>query len=445
MNLKEYIDSIKNYKIGVIGIGVSNEPLIRLLCSEGCSVTALDKRTFQQLGNKAVELINLGAKLKLGNEYLDNLDYDIIFRSPSLMPYEPHLIKARENGCIITSEMEVFLALNKCKTIAVTGSDGKTTTTTIISELLKSSGYNVHVGGNIGNPLLCELPFFREDDIVVLELSSFQLHSMHCSPDIAIITNISVNHLDIHKDFEDYVNAKKQIYINQKPGSELVLNADDDILRKLPGTLFFSTEHETNGCYLKGSTIYRCGNHLMDISDILLPGFHNVKNYLAAFTATIGLADDDICKDVALTFKGVEHRLEFVKTVNGISFINDSIGTSPNRTIAGLQAMKDKPIIILGGHDKGIPFDDLANAVVKYAKKAVVTGETREKIAASLNCYPEFEYLVIDDFDSAVIAAYNVAEKGDIVLFSPACSSFDNFKNFEERGKKFKQIVMELL
>ena len=230
MTLSEYVNSIKNKRIGVIGIGISNVPLIRLLAFSGCDVTACDARTMDKLGMDALNLITMGVKLRLGSGYLDNLDFDIIFRTPGLMPFDSHLKAAEEKGSIITSEMEVFFSVCPCRTIAITGSDGKTTTSTIIAMLLKEAGYAVHLGGNIGHPLLCDAPMMKKEDIAVLELSSFQLHSMKCRPDVSVITNISSNHLDRHGTFEDYVEAKKSIFRGQTADDVLVLNADDSLV-----------------------------------------------------------------------------------------------------------------------------------------------------------------------------------------------------------------------
>ena len=459
MTLSEYINTIRDKKIAVIGIGISNEPLIRLLAFEGCNVTACDKRDFEKLGAKALELISMGVKLKLGETYLDDLDYDIIFRTPGLMPFDEHLASAKEKGSIITSEMELFFALCPCPIFAVTGSDGKTTTTTIISELLKKAGYNIHLGGNIGKPLLCELPFFKKDDIAVLELSSFQLHSMPCRPNVAVITNISPNHLDKHKDYQDYIDAKKSIYLNQHEDDLLVLNLDDEHTPEFLSSAksrvkFFSFDSAPeNGTFYDEGNIYRIHNgekaFLMNAGDILIPGDHNIKNYLAAFAATEGYVSDDICISTAKSFAGVEHRLETVRVLNGVRYINDSIGSSPSRTIAGLHALKTKPIIIVGGYDKKIPFDTLGDELCKGAKKVIFTGATADKIKeAVLNSalYPESGLLLesVPDFKEAVLAASASAHDGDIVLLSPACASFDHFANFEERGNYFKNIVMEL-
>ena len=459
MTLQEYVDSLKGKRIAVLGIGISNTPLIRLLLDNGCDVTACDKRSPEELGRLGQELFEKGCKLRLGESYLENLDEDLIFRTPGLMPFDPHLQAAREKGAEITSEMEVFLRLCPCRIIAVTGSDGKTTTTTIISELLKAAGYRVHLGGNIGRPLLCETPEILPEDFAVLELSSFQLHSMYCRPDVAVITNLTPNHLDKHKDFQDYIDAKRAIYEHQSEDGRLILNADDphtDYYRGFaPGTVsFFSdrqrVEHGTallDGwlCRVDGEQVEK----IVPAEEIRIPGEHNVLNYLTAFEATRGLVSADVCRQVARAFPGVPHRLELVRELRGVRYINDSIGSSPTRTIAGLRALQTKPIIICGGYDKHIPFEPLGDELCLRAKEVVLTGHTAQKIRAAIEHSQHFEAHPVpihweDDFRQAVLKASALAGAGDIVLLSPACASFDHFKNFEERGNLFKKIVMEL-
>ena len=459
MTLSEYADSLKGKTIAVIGIGVSNRPLIELLLSHGCDVTACDLRTREQMGEEAVQLEKLGAKLKLGPDYLEDLDHDVLFRTPGLMPFEEHLEAARARGSVLTSEMEAFLSLCPCRVIAVTGSDGKTTTSTILSELLKAAGFRVHLGGNIGNPLLCEIPDIRPDDIAVLELSSFQLHSMRCCPDIAVVTNISPNHLDKHRDFQDYIDAKREILLHQTPDCRLILNADDahtpyyEGFAKARVSHFSDRQVTGEGAFVRDGAIVRVSGGrertVMPVSEIRLPGEHNVLNYLAAFAATEGLVPDEVCAGVARSFAGVEHRLEIVRTLHGVTYINDSIGSSPTRTIAGLHAMRTKPIVIAGGYDKRIPFDELGDALCEYAKALFLTGDTAEKIRAAVLQSPYYEdsglpVAVEPDFRTAVLAAAEAAGEGDIVLFSPACASFDHFKNFAERGRIYKSIIMEL-
>ena len=459
MTLNEYVNSIKDKRIAVIGVGVSNTPLINLLLSCGCNVTVCDKRSIGEMGMEALDLINRGAKLKLGEDYLEGLDHDIIFRTPGLMPFDPHLEAAKARGSLITSEMEVFFALCPCKTIAVTGSDGKTTTTTIISELLKAAGYRVHLGGNIGHPLLCEIPETVADDIAVLELSSFQLHSMYCKPNVAVVTNISPNHLDKHKDYQDYIDAKRAEFEHQNENDKLILNFDDEHsayyahFAHAPVSYFSDKNRVDRGVICENGLILRVNGaeqqEIMGADEIKLPGEHNLLNYLAAFAAVEGLVSNEICRQVAMSFAGVEHRLEQVRVLNGVTYINDSIGTSPTRTSAGLHALKVKPIVIAGGYDKHIPFDGLGDELCKFAKRVFLTGDTAESIHKAIvnsPCYAEsgLEVQLIDDFKEAVLAASASAEPGDIVLLSPACAAFDRFKNFAERGKYFKEIVMEL-
>ena len=459
MTLNEYVNSIKDKRIAVIGVGVSNTPLINLLLSCGCNVTVCDKRSLSEMGMEALDLINRGAKLKLGEDYLEGLDHDIIFRTPGLMPFDPHLEAAKARGSLITSEMEVFFALCPCKTIAVTGSDGKTTTTTIISELLKAAGYRVHLGGNIGHPLLCEIPETVADDIAVLELSSFQLHSMYCKPNVAVVTNISPNHLDKHKDYQDYIDAKRAEFEHQNEDDKLILNFDDEHTAYYAHfahapVSYFSDKHRVDrGVICENGLILRVNGaeqqEIMGAEEIKLPGEHNLLNYLAAFAAVEGLVSNEICRQVAMTFAGVEHRLEQVRVLNGVTYINDSIGTSPTRTSAGLHALKVKPIVIAGGYDKHIPFDGLGDELCKFAKRVFLTGDTAESIHKAIVNSPFYaesglEVQLIDDFKEAVLAASASAKPGDIVLLSPACAAFDRFRNFAERGKYFKEIVMEL-
>lgn len=459
MTLNEYIESIKEKRIAVIGIGVSNEPLIELLLNKGCHVTACDKRSMEEMGEEGRKLEAMGAELKLGADYLEGLDQDIIFRTPGLMPFDPHLEAAKARGSLVTSEMEVFMSLCPCPIIAVTGSDGKTTTTTIISELLKAAGYNVHLGGNIGHPLLCETGEIREKDVTVLELSSFQLHSMHCCPDVAVITNLSPNHLDKHKDFQDYIDAKRAVFEQQTEAHRLVLNRDDShsayyaSFAKAPISYFSDKGNVQNGAICEDGVIYRMVDGqrrpVMEAEDIKLPGEHNLLNYLAAFAATEGWVSDQVCAQVAKTFAGVEHRLEQVRVLHGVTYINDSIGTSPTRTSAGLHALKTKPIVIAGGYDKHLPFDGLGDELCLLSKRVFLTGDTAQRIkeailASKYYDQSNLEVTVIDDFKETVLAAAASAVEGDIVLLSPACAAFDKFKNFMERGKTFKKIVMEL-
>lgn len=461
MTMNEYIDSLKGKSIGVIGIGVSNIPLIRTLLDHGIAdITACDVHSAEDLGEVADEFSSRGVHLQLGPDYLEDLHFDVIYRTPGLMPFDPHLVKAKEQGSVLTSEMEAFLKICPCPVIAVTGSDGKTTTTTIISELLKKQGFRVHLGGNIGHPLFSEVETIQPEDITVLELSSFQLHSMDAHPNVAVITNISPNHLDKHLDYKDYYDAKANIFLKQAGEDRLVLNANDDMspyyLKMSHGKVsYFARDNMvTDGVYSDGDMIYSRDSEgnthaVMSAEDIILPGVHNLENYLAAICATRNLVSDETCREVARTFSGVEHRLEIVREWNQITFINDSIGTSPTRTIAGLHAMKKKPILMAGGYDKGIPFEELGSEINEYCKKVFLTGATAQKICDSIlsadnrkDSGPSVE--IIDDFRHCFETAVQNAEPGDILLLSPACAAFDHFKNFMERGKFFKELVENL-
>ncbi len=461
MTLDEYIDFIRGKSIAVLGIGISNLPLIELLCREKCNVTACDRRTMEQLGEVGEHLHTLGAKLRLGEDYLENLNEDLIFRTPGLMPFDEHLERARGKGSIVTSEMEVFFALCPCRIFAVTGSDGKTTTTTLISEILKKAGYCVHLGGNIGTPLLCKLPEMQPTDLVVLELSSFQLHSMTCRPHTAVITNLSPNHLDKHKDFQDYMDAKSWIFRNQHPEDRLILNAADPHTSYYAGqakstiSLFSDSVPIDNGCASENGVIsfFKNGNRtrIMNTDEIRIPGQHNVQNMLAAFEAVREFAPIETCREVAMTFSGVPHRLEEIRKLHGITFINDSIASSPTRTIACLHALKTKPIVIAGGYDKHLSFDLLGEEFCNLAKAVILTGDTSDQIASAIekaqkdvvsdSCLPVYRS---SDLKEAVLTAYSIAEPGDTVVLSPACASFDRFRNFEERGNRFRQYVMDL-
>ena len=456
MTLQEYLVSLQHKTVAVIGIGVSNTPLLRLLLENGIAVTACDKRDRADLGELADELEQLGAKLQLGEDYLEGLTQDVIFRTPGMRPDVPQLLRAKEQGSVITSEMEVFFDVCPCSIIAVTGSDGKTTTTTMLAELLRAAGRTVHVGGNIGNPLLAQAGDMNPDDNVVLELSSFQLMTMQKSPHIAVVTNLSPNHLDMHKGMEEYVASKENLFIHQSAEDIAIFNLDNDITReqgtRAVGEVRYFTRHaETeNGVFLRGDEIIRRKNGkesvVMTVQDIKLPGIHNVENYMAAIAAVEGLVDDETIRQFARTFGGVEHRIELVRTLRGVRYYNDSIASSPSRTIAGLRSFKEKVILIAGGYDKNIPFDVLGPEGGEHVKLLILCGATADKIRTAVESAPEYqtgkpEILMVSPFQKAVETARDRAEEGDVVTLSPACAAFDQFKNFMERGKTYKAIV----
>ena len=456
MTLREYVDSLRNKTVAVLGVGVSNTPLVRLLLQNGVSIAVCDKRTRQQMGALADELERGGCTLRLGPDYLEGLHEDVIFRTPGLRPDMPQIAAAVSGGSVLTSEMEAFFQVCPCPIIAVTGSDGKTTTTTIIAELLKAAGKTVWLGGNIGHPLLCDADRMRPEDYAVLELSSFQLMTMERSPHIAVVTNLAPNHLDMHRDMAEYVAAKENIFRHQRPGDIAVFNADNGITaeqssRAVGRSRLFSRQSEPrDGVFLRGEDIIcrsTAGERvIMTTADIKIPGVHNVENYMAAIAAVDGLVPDDIIRDFAHSFGGVEHRIELVRTYKGVRYYNDSIASSPSRTIAGLRSFREKVILIAGGYDKHIPFDVLGPEVTAHVKLLVLCGATAEKIRAAVEAAPDYgpghpEILEVTPFRAAVEAARDRAVSGDVVTLSPACAAFDQFKNFAERGKTFKEIV----
>ena len=456
-SVNDFFESVKGKRVAFIGIGTSNLPLIKQFSDKGASVIACDRKGFEDLGENGVKAKKYGARLKLGDDYLSDIDADIVFRSPGTPFYKDELVKLREDGKVLTSEMEVFFDLCPCTAIAVTGSDGKTTTTTIISEFLKAAGKTVHLGGNIGKPLLPEIEEIKPSDFAVVELSSFQLISMRKSPDIAVVTNLAPNHLDIHKDMQEYIDSKKNIVLHQNAFSKAVVNLDNDIANgfseAVRGQLckFSVKEKLGNGAYLDGTTIcysdYGKVTKIMDISDIRIPGMHNVENYLAAISAVWGIVDTDTIVKVAKEFGGVAHRAEFVREYRGVKYYNDSIASSPTRTALGTLSLDDfKITIIAGGYDKHIPYEPLGPVINDKVKTLILLGDTAPKIEEAVKNADnynagEIKIINVTNMEEAVAAAVENTAEGDIVSLSPASASFGLYRNFEERGNHFKSIV----
>ena len=453
--LDEFKYNVAGKNITVIGIGISNLPLIKYLVSLGANVTACDRRSAEDLGENYTELEKLGVKFNLGDGYLNNLSGDMIFKTPGMRYDVPELLKAKENGSIVTSEMEVFFEVCPSHIIAVTGSDGKTTTTTLIHKMMTDAGYKTWLGGNIGNPLLTDTEKMKENDWVILELSSFQLHTMRKSPEIAVITNISPNHLDMHKDYKEYIDAKKNIMLYQNEGDTLIVNADNqvtaDIGKSANGAVKYFSRNGMADVYLDGNIIKRGIVEILNIKDIKIPGMHNVENYMAAIAAVSGLVSKEVIVNVAKTFGGVEHRIELVRTLDGVKYYNSSIDSSPNRTINTLSVFPNKVIMIAGGKDKGIPYDEIGPALAEHVKVLILIGATSDKIQEALDAEinktgngKDIEVIRATSYEDAVNTARSKAHDGDVVLLSPASTSFDMFRNFEERGNLFKKIVNEL-
>ena len=451
--LERYFTDLRGKRIIVLGLGVSNRPLVRLMLRYGCTVIGCDRTPRENLDAEVLKLEAAGCELRLGDSYLENLSGDMVFRTPGMHPDNPALNSLRAAGAEITSEMDVFFSLCPCTTIAVTGSDGKTTTTTLIAEMLKAAGKTVWLGGNIGTPLLPLLDEMKAEDFAVVELSSFQLMDMTHSSHIAVVTNLAPNHLDMHKDMAEYVEAKTHIYKYQGKEDTLILNLDNDITNKFRAkgkTRWFSRLGKTdNGICMDGHFIVRDGVKVLNVNDIVIPGVHNIENYMAAILAVEGLVDDETIRKVGRTFGGVEHRIELVRIKDGVRFYNDSIASSPSRTIAGLKSFSEKVCLIAGGYDKHIPYDVLGPYICRHTKRVYLNGATGPQIRAAVeNCadYTPGNPVLIDcaDFTDAVRKAATDAVSGDIVLMSPASAAFDQFKNFMVRGNYFKSLVKEL-
>lgn len=453
MNLQQFFEFIHGKTVTFCGIGRSHLPLIQLFQKKGALVSARDKRSLEELGDNGKLLQSLGVRLVLGEDYLQDLNEEIIFRTPGMKYHLPQLEAARKAGSAVTSEMEVFFELCPCKIYAVTGSDGKTTTTSIIAEFLKAQGKTVHLGGNIGKPLLPEIESIRPEDCAVVELSSFQLISMGESPDVAVVTNLSPNHLDVHKDMQEYIDAKKNIFRHQNAFSRTVLGAGNEITASFAPEvrgdcwMFRRGGPVDRGVWCDEESIYVGKEKLMPISQIKIPGWHNVENYMAAIAAVWGDVDPEVIRQVAATFNGVEHRAELVRELRGVKYYNDSIATSPTRVISGMLSLfPQKILMIAGGYDKHIPFEPLGPVVCDKVKTLILLGATAQKIQDAVRSAENYkegapEILRVETMEQAVAAAAAHAQPGDIVSLSPASAAFDLYPNFEVRGKYYKELV----
>lgn len=458
IKLEEFEKYIKGKKVAVIGLGVSNLPLLDYLHSLDAKVTIFDKREIEQINSEAIEKINqYHFSVINGSNSLEKLiGFDVIFRSPSCRPDTKEIVQEVERGALLTSEIEMLLQTCPGKVIGVTGSDGKTTTTSLIYEILKTAGYHCYLGGNIGIPLFTKVSQMNENDIIVLELSSFQLMNMKISPHISVITNISPNHLDIHKSYEEYIDAKKNIFKYQKEDDLLILNYDNEITKQFSTEakgrvkFFSSKEKLDNGIIYDSGKIKECEDglrkHILDTNQIHLKGIHNFENICAAIAATSALASTEQQREAIINFTGVAHRIEFVREIDGVKWYNDSIGTSPSRTIAGLNSFQEDIVLIAGGYDKHLDYTPIAKPIVDHVSKLILMGATAPKIyeAVSEELKKQGKSMPIyqcQTLDEVIAKANEIADKDEVVLFSPASASFDLFKNFEERGNKFKEIV----
>lgn len=464
-NATTFFDNMRDKKVTFIGMGVTNYSVIKQFKHKGIDTTVCDRKTETELEQAYPDwyrdLKAMGVRFCAGDDYLDRLiDADVIYRSPGMNYFNPALQQARKAGVVVTSEMETFFELCPCPIYAVTGSDGKTTSTTLISEMLKTEGKTVHLGGNIGKALLPLVEQINPTDVAVVELSSFQLSSMRQSPDVAVVTNVAPNHLDVHKDMDEYIQVKTNLITHQNAFSKTILNLDNAITTKMQSlvrgkTLWFSRKQlPENGTYLTENgmlCLVQNGQmqEILPMQEIKLPGIHNVENYLTAIATVADVVSFDTIRSVARNFGGVEHRIELVRELDGVRYYNDSIATSPTRTIAGLHAFDKKLIVIAGGYDKKIPYQPLAESVNQKVKILVLLGATADKIEQAVTEYDgydpaQLQIVRVDTLEQAVQTAKDLAKSGDVITLSPASASFDLYLNFEQRGHHFKSIVHAL-
>ena len=459
--LEEFNNFLNNRKVAVIGLGVSNLPLLDYLHEKKAKVTVFDKRTIDEMPKETMDKItSYSFEFSLGEFYLDKLKgFELIFRSPSCLPTTPELVEAENAGAIVTTEIELVLKMTPSKVIGITGSDGKTTTTTLIHRILQHAGYKCFLGGNIGIPLFTKIEEMRPEDIVVLELSSFQLMGMEVSPDISVVTNITPNHLDKHKDFEEYIEAKKSIFSNQDSEGILVINYDNEITKKFNEeahgkVVYFSSKTKLEDGFIVDGDIIKeseagIRKHILNVKDIKLRGNHNFENICTALAATKTLVDSDVAVEAIKDFQGVEHRLELVREIDGVKWYNDSVSSSPTRTIAGLNSYAEEIVLIAGGYDKNLDYTPIAKPIVEKVKTLILLGQTSGKIYEAVkkeleNQNKNLNIYMCESLEETVSKAQKSSKPGQVVLFSPASASFDMFKNFADRGEQFKALVNKI-
>jgi UDP-N-acetylmuramoylalanine--D-glutamate ligase len=459
--LEEFNEYIRYRKVAIIGLGVSNIPLIDYMYQKKARVMVFDDREKESIPKELMDKIErYKFEYSFGKNSLKKLiNFDIIFRSPSCLPTKPELEEEAKRGAIVTTEIEMLMKMCPCKTIGVTGSDGKTTTTSLISAILKQAGYHTYLGGNIGTPLFTKLSEIKPEDIVVLELSSFQLMGMQVSPNIGVITNITPNHLNIHKDYQEYIDAKKNIFKYQNENDRIILNYDNEITRKCAKeaeaqVVFFSSKEKLeNGFIVDEKMIKECKDnireHILDTQDVILKGEHNYQNIATALAATKTLVNLEDATETIKKFNGVEHRLEFVKEINHVKWYNDSASSSPTRTISGIRAFDEELILIAGGYDKNLDYIPLAKPIVDKVKTLLLIGQTSGKIFEAVKEEMErqnkdVKIYMCDSLKETVDIANKIAKAGQVVLFSPGSASFDMFKNAYDRGNQFKDLVNKL-
>ena len=438
-------------KISILGLARSGIAAAKLAKKAGFEVFVSDAAVNEELIEKAKALNELGIDVEVGGHTPRVLQSDLLVVSPGV-PLSIDVIKAaREMGIPVISEIEFAFRFENGRVVAVTGSNGKSTTATLIARILEDSGEKVFLAGNIGKPYSDVVTSTSSDSITVLELSSFQLEAIYSfSAFVGILLNLAPDHLDRYDTVDDYYRAKFRLFETQKPGSYAVLNIDQPEVAKLEGKIvadvlpFTMCDGRVNGAWLSNSIIMRRDEPILSKDEIGIPGPHNLANALASVAATIPFeVPKESLAETLRRFSGIEHRLERFLLWNGILFVNDSKATNPESLRFALLSF-DRPIVLIaGGYDKGADFSYLSGLVTKKVKAAVFTGATAKKMAQQIGGAAGFS-TVVKDFQEAVETAINLAKKGDVVLLSPGCASFDAFKNFEHRGRVFKELVKKI-
>jgi UDP-N-acetylmuramoylalanine--D-glutamate ligase len=462
VELKGYF---KNKKVTVMGLGLfgGGVGITKFLVSQGADVIVTDLKNAEELSQSLKLLDGLPIRFRLGKHLDEDFsNIDLLIVNPAVPNDSRFLQIARDNDVCIDTELNIFFKLCPAPIMGVTGSNGKTTTTTLLGTMLKEGGINTWVGGNIGISLLEHIDEIKKDDVIVLEISSFQLDNLSrikMSPYVSIVTNIAPNHLDRHKNLTDYIDAKKAIIRYQKEDGYAILNYDDPVLRKWESeckgnVLWFSARKDVKqGVFLRNNEIiidYDSKRIAIPcLSQIKIKGMHNIQNIMAAVcAANVMRVDAEAIKNAIINFPGIEHRLEFVSSINGVQYYNDSKATTPEAAIAGIRAFDSPIILIAGGYDKEVSLNQFAQECVKNTKCVILIGKTAETIQNLIqNLKGEKtipEVYLATSLDESVRKASSVAETGDVVLLSPACASYDMFSNYEERGKRFKELVSQL-
>ncbi|MEG6616427.1 UDP-N-acetylmuramoyl-L-alanine--D-glutamate ligase [Peptococcaceae bacterium 1198_IL3148] len=445
-------------KVLVVGAAKSGLAAVEFLVDKGATVTLTDAKSMADLGEVVQQLAEKGVQLALSGEYPDPLKegYHFLVVSPGVPLTVPPIAQAYAAEIPVIGELELAYRFAEAPIIAITGTNGKTTTTALVGEICQAAGWNTLVGGNIGLPLISQVKNYRQDDVIVAEVSSFQLETIQTfRPRVAAILNITPDHLDRHGSVANYVNAKAKVFSNQVPTDFTVLNYDNPDTAALAQlslgrVIFFSRQHTLEtGVYIQNGNIVVAMDgvttEIIPVSQLNIPGGHNLENALAAVACTfvLGIGVEAI-KNTLNSFKGVAHRLEAVAEINGVKYVNDSKGTNPDASIKALEAYQQPIVLIAGGLGKGNDFTEMAKVIKERVRLLILLGKDAAQIERAVQQQGFTNIISVKEFSQAVTVASGEAQPGEVVLLSPACASWDMFKSYEERGDLFRELVLKL-